>query len=76
MGSADGHFFSDDDQYVVYVTYDASDVPLMSWPYYGPKDDVYGSTVEIAYPKVCLINQIKSKPQVTQLISFNVCVRR
>ena len=52
MGSAQGHFFSNDDQHFVYVQYNASEVPLMAWPYYGPKEDVYGQTIEIAYPKV------------------------
>lgn len=55
VGSAYGHFFSNDDQYLVYVKYNDTKVPLMSWPYYGPKEDVYGRTMTIAYPKVWIV---------------------
>ena len=56
VGSAAGHFFSDDDQYFVYVKYNDTQVPLQSWPFYGDKADVYGQTMRIAYPKVPVTN--------------------
>ena len=52
VGSSVGHFFSDDDAYMVYVKYNDTGVPLQSWPEYGPKEDVYGDVISIAYPKV------------------------
>lgn len=45
------HYWSPDDSYVVYARIDDTEVPLQSWPVYGPKTDVYGKIRQITYPK-------------------------
>ena len=46
------HWWSVESRYVCYATFNDTDVPLFSFPLYGPPENVYTSTVSIAYPKV------------------------
>jgi dipeptidyl-peptidase-4 len=45
------HYWSPDSSYVVYARINDTEVPLQSWPVYGPKTDVYGKIRQITYPK-------------------------
>jgi len=45
------HYFSPDSKYICYARINVSHVPFISWPLYGEKTDVFGSTREIRYPK-------------------------
>ena len=46
------NYLSPDNQHLIYAEIDDTEVPLMYWPMYGEKDDVYGEPVMVAYPKV------------------------
>ena len=45
-------WWSPDSTRLVYASFDCTNVPIFRYPYYGPKEDVYGRMIEIAYPKV------------------------
>jgi len=54
------HYWSKDSRYICYAELNDTGVPLMAWQRYGNTSDVYGETIQIAYPKVscyryCLI---------------------
>ncbi|KAK2155042.1 hypothetical protein LSH36_251g08017 [Paralvinella palmiformis] len=51
LGSHIANWWSEDGQLVCYGMFNDSDVPLFKFHYYGPKTDVYGNIIEIAYPK-------------------------
>ena len=46
------HYWSPDGKYICYARLDDNGVPLQAWPWYGAKSNVFGDTIEIAYPKV------------------------
>jgi len=46
------HYWSRDSRYVCYTEINDTEVPLMAWQRYGRTSDVYGKTIQIAYPKV------------------------
>jgi dipeptidyl-peptidase-4 len=45
------HYWSPNDQYICYASFNDTDVPLQPWPWYGSKSNVYVRTIQIAYPK-------------------------
>jgi len=45
------HYWSPSGRYICYAELNDADIPLQAWPWYGSKDDVFGSTIEIPYPK-------------------------
>jgi len=45
------HYWSPDGRYICYAELNDTEVPLQAWPWYGAKDNVFGSTMEIPYPK-------------------------
>ena len=52
LGSHVANWWSDDGRLLCYGMFNDSDVPMFKFQYYGPKTDVYGRIIEIAYPKV------------------------
>ena len=46
------HYWSPDNRFICYAELDDTGVPLQAWPWYGDRSDVYGRTIQIAYPKV------------------------
>ena len=52
LSSNVAHYWSPDSRYICYAELNDTDVPLQAWPRYGHKSDVYGDTIQIAYPKV------------------------
>jgi len=45
------HYVSPEGRYICYAELNDTEVPLQAWPWYGSKDDVYGTTIRIPYPK-------------------------
>ena len=48
------HWWSTEGSYILYATFDDTEVPKYSFPNYGPGEAIYGYVDEIAYPKVRL----------------------
>jgi len=45
------HYWSPNGRYICYAELNDTEVPLQAWPWYGSKDNVFGSTILIPYPK-------------------------
>ena len=52
LKSNSAHWWSPDGSYICYGQFNDSDVPRYKHPFYGDGTNIYGDTVEIAYPKV------------------------
>lgn len=56
------HYWSPDSKYICYARLNDTEVPSISWPLYGDKSDVFGSTREIKYPKAGDVRDGKAGP--------------
>jgi len=45
------HYWSPDNEHIAYARINVTNVPVLSWPVYGDKSDVFGETHNIRYPK-------------------------
>ena len=46
------HWWSRQASYILYATFDDTEVPKYRFPTYGPGEAIYGYVDEMAYPKV------------------------
>lgn len=52
LGEYQTHYWSADSSSLCYATFNDTEVPTMSWPVYGNKDQIYPTMKEIGYAKV------------------------
>ena len=62
---------SDDGRYLAYLQFDDSNVPMEQFPMFNDPTDIYGSVVQIPYPKV---SQCCLKVQSTPIFNFSLYV--
>lgn len=66
------HYWSPDSRYICFAEINDTNVPVISWPLYGEKTDVYGRTREIKYPKAgYTVNDSPGPNSVVQLYLFD-----
>lgn len=64
LSSRVAHYWAPDSQHVAFATFDDTDVTAIEYPLYMDSTHVYPRTVHIKYPKVCLQENRKFKPEV------------
>jgi len=62
LGERVTHYWSPDSKYICYARINASAIPFITWPVYGDKADVYGTTQRVRYPKTGDVRAGKAGP--------------
>jgi len=59
LGSRVAHYWSPDRKHICFARFNDTAVPLIKFPRYGDRTEMYNDVTEIAYPKVGLWSRVK-----------------
>ena len=59
LGSRRAHYWAPDGKHICFARFNDTAVPLIKYPHYGDRTEMYNDITEIAYPKVGLRSRVK-----------------